>query len=397
MISTHLWKTSYFGLFIFYIYFVTVTISSQGFFGYIGSDYRAYRAAAIISRSDGFSEVYDLAKHDSIQRPLYDVYAEEGSQISYVTLPTPYFPLFISSFAILSILDPIPNFVLYTAFNVILLGSYLVRFLKAVDYKRGYWFVAPLALSLPSFFNIQFGSMNVWLLIFMGEAIIALSRENNFNAGMWLGGLLLKPQTLILLVPGMLIGKRFRMLAGLTITGLLVLLFSTLIAGFDGIRNMAELILLYPRDFPEVMMNWRGLAVNLDRSLPTQLSWGIAIIGMVLTAGLAFSLWRVPLSSSSKQFQIVLLGTYGATGVVTWHSHVYLALPIVVLLISTYGNHMLHARVLHLWVLAPAAIFALVIISGTFGDAHIWAGMATMLLNVFLILWAAMTLRKPQI
>ena len=52
--------------------------------------------------------------------------------------------------------------------------------------------------------------MNIWLLVFVSEFLIANRRGREVRSGFWLGGLLLKPQTLILLLLGLLIARRFK-------------------------------------------------------------------------------------------------------------------------------------------------------------------------------------------
>ena len=71
-----------------------------------------------------------------------------------------------------------------------------------------------LLISLPVFLNLFTGQVNVWLVVCVGEFMRASISGREFRSGLWLGGLLLKPQALLLLAAGLLMRRRARILAG---------------------------------------------------------------------------------------------------------------------------------------------------------------------------------------
>ena len=58
---------------------------------------------------------------------------------------------------------------------------------------------------MPVFLNFFFGQVNLWLLICAGEFFRAFLSAKPLKAGLFLGGWLLKPQLLILIIPFLLI------------------------------------------------------------------------------------------------------------------------------------------------------------------------------------------------
>ncbi|MBW8010803.1 MAG: DUF2029 domain-containing protein [Chloroflexi bacterium] len=397
------WKFVIFPLIVFYILFLRQLLIWFDLFEYLGYDYYIYRETVNVVRAEGFTQAYKLPQENDSEYPLSDPSAEGSGQVTNNTFPVPYLPIFVIPFWILLSLDPALGFILYTIINIILLIGYLIRFMRAIDYKGSNSILLPILLSWPVIFTLISGSVNIWLLIFMGEAVLALSQGNEYRSGIWLAGLLLKPQSLILLVPAMLIGRRYKLFKGFLVSSVIISFVSLLIAGVEGIKNLLELVFLYSGGieptYPEIMMNFRALAVNLSRLLPSQISWGIAIIGMALATVIAIALWRIPLTTSSKEFQIVLLGTYAATGAVTWHSHTYMALPIVVLLLILFRHELLSDNLLYAWLLLPPVIFSLGALAEYFrfqGNAHMWVGLAILALNVYLVVWAETNLRKSR-
>lgn len=384
-----------------YLLFLKESIATRGLFEYVGNDYRAFRASAEVVKNYGYSELYDLGRQEEFQRPLFDAYTKQSSQrMDYATIPTPYLPIFVAPFQALLSFDPIAGFLLYSTINLLLLIAYLYRFSNEVAPKVKLSSLALILLSAPVVLTIQFGQVNLWLLIFLGETIIALNNKNELTAGLWLSAFLLKPQMLVLIIPGLLIGKKIRILLGLGIGSLVVLGFSLYLAGFDGMTDLGELILLYPGNlpttFPQSMMNWRALAVNLAQTFPPQISWSVAVLGMLVTVGVVLQMWRAQISTSSSRFQLILLATFAATFSVTWHAHVHMSLSLIVLLIFLRGKKILNASFMEYWILAPTTIFLLLAVFNKLEDAHALLGLSMLVLNSYLVFWAYVLLSGKQ-
>lgn len=385
-------------LVLFYLFFVIGSLQTRGLFNYMGSDYLSFRCSAEIALASGFDQVYNLDRQEECQRPLHDAFALRSFDEVFATVPTPYMPAFVLLFLPLLLLPPLASFLLWTALNAILLVLYLRRFSARVGAVLDGDLWAAMLLCGPFFGVWFFGQVSVWMVICLGEFVLASLQEREFAGGLWLAGLLLKPQALILFVPALVIRRRFRALAGFAAAGTAVLALSFLLAGGGGLRSLAELLLGYstglPSNVPYVMMNWRALAVHLDLWIPSAAAWGLAWAGLAATAAVGLLLWYRPAPPASGRFGMALLGTYAATCAVAWHSHVNMALPTVLLLLLLYSRGELSRAMFDTWLYLPAWVFPLAFFTVP-GIAHNLVGLSLFLLNLFCVAWAARAVGFP--
>ncbi|MBN1484731.1 MAG: DUF2029 domain-containing protein [Chloroflexia bacterium] len=380
-----------------YVLFTLGSLLGRGLFETVGGDYRAFRSSAQIATQVGFAQVYDLDLQEQYQRALYDAYAR--IPVLYMTVPAPLLPPFILIFVPLLLLPPLPGLIAWTVLQVLLLWLYLRRFLGALEGFEERGVFALLLCSFPLFWNLLFGQINLFLLIFVGEFLLAYLRGREIVSGLWLGGLLLKPQALILLLPGLLLRRSFKALAGFGLAGLAVLGLSLLLGGPEGLIALGRLILGYAEglqtNVPQFMVNWRALALNLGELIPAPIAWGVAIAGMLLTAGVALAFWLRPRQSSPTQFGLVLLGTYAATCAVTWHSHIQMTLPLVVLLLFLESRGQVDRRLLIAWALVPAAVYFAALLPLPAIPQRL-TGFSMLVLNLYLVYRAARQLWSAE-
>jgi hypothetical protein len=213
--------------------------------------------------------------------------------------------------------------------------------------------------------------------------------------------MLLKPQVLLLILPGLLIGRRLRLLFGFTLASLALGIVSLGLSGVDGLLDLLRLFQLYgggaPPTFPEAGMNWRGLAINLTPLLGAPIAWAVAIPGLVLTLAAGLAVWLAPRRGNpDDQFVVAMLGSFAATSAVTWHSHVYSGLPVLAPLLYLTSRGRLPEWLFNAWLVLPAAAFFV----SAFGVApkagHTAAGLAMLAVNVALVAWATRTLWRPD-
>jgi hypothetical protein len=381
-----------------YIVFAGLYVSQIGLFDYMAADYRVFRASAEIAWQRGFDQVYDLGVQDEFQQPLYTRYAQGAGRANYAVIPMPYPPPFILLFLPLLLLPPVGGFIAWTLLNAALMVFYLWRLQRALP-GNGTGALLPAALlCYPLFLNLFLGQVNVWLLICLGEFTLASLRHQDLRAGLWLGGLLIKPQALLLLLPGLLLGRRFKTLAGFTAAGAVLLALSLTLAGIPGVENLVRLVLLYPGELattvPQLMMNWRSLAINVQPVLPGPVAWGLAIVGIVLTTGAALAPWLRPAELEGDRLLLTVLGTYAATCAVAWHAHIHMALPLAAPLLLLAGRGRLPRLLLPVWAVGPALVFFLTMFFTT--RAPNLAGLATLGVNLYLVVWALIALRRPD-
>jgi len=363
--------------------YLLASIAGRGLFEYWGADFGAFRSAAEVARDHGYAGVYDLGLLEPPERRLVEAYASDAVQADFEVIPVPYFPLFLLPFRLTLFVDPIPGWLSWAALNALALLTYSRRLGKAFNARPAISALV-LLVSLPAFLTLAFGQVNVWLLIGFGESLLALQRGREIAAGTWLGLLLLKPQILLLIVLGLVVGRRWRVLAGLSLASAFVVLGSLWLAGADGLAALASLWLSYagdmPTTYPESMMNWRGLMVNLQPIIGGPLGVAAMAVGMMMTAVAGVWLWRR--TDTRRDHQQVAAGSYAASSAVAWHSHVHMALPLVVLIDNGSAWKDTRARWLLWLAVVPALLFAVVGLSVNAGAAHRLAGSLTFLMNL---------------
>jgi hypothetical protein len=431
-------------LFAFYITFAVMYVRTGGICDYMGADYRAFYASAQIAHDRGFAQVYDLQTQDQYQRPLYDQCFSSPDRLPYVKVPMPYLPVFVLLFMPMLLFGYMPSYWVWIVLNLGLIVLYMFRFKKALGKENGGDILAQLLICLPIFINMLLGQVNGWLLICMGEFFLALvhgkdgpcsweqtrpggflarAREvpwlhavgrpfgrtldfvlsivctRDFRAGLWLAGLVLKPQTLILLLPGLLFSRRFKALAGFATASLSIGVASIAMAGGYGLGDLILLMRHYltglPTNAPEAMMNWRALAINLGSFLPSPLAWGLAMAGLALTVLVALPWWFRRVDTSSPRFGLVVFGTYAATCAATWHSHMHMILPLIPLVLFLYARKQMPWWVAYTWLLGPSTIFPLVLLLKR-SIAYNLFGVSVLALNLFMLGWAVWTFWRQE-
>ena len=377
------------------------SIRNRGLFEYWGADYRAFRASAEIARESGYAAVYDLAAQDRAQRPLFAKYATASVQKDYAIIPTPYLPVFIVPMRSLLLLPPVHGWIAWMVVQAVILLLYFRRVRNALAPHRG---PSPLALlvALPAFFTIAFGQVNLLILIGLCEFLLALRRDKDLEGGLWLSLLMVKPQLLVLILPALLIQRRWSVLAAAAAGCFGVVVASVLLAGREGTSSLIRLWLGYtaqmPTTYPESMMNWRSLMLNLQPVIGAVASWSIVLMGTVVAATSGVFIWL----RRRRPLEVVNSGTgiYAMTCVVAWHAHVHLALPLLGTLFALKRSDGEPADWLNSVILFPTVAFALVGLFVDAGAAHRLAGMLFFAIDLGLgaklTVWALGTKHESQ-
>jgi hypothetical protein len=366
---------------------------------YMGVDYRGYYAAAQIARQQGFAAIYDPPRQYAFQEPLRYRCPPGSREQSVLPVVAPYLPVFMLLFWPLPALDFSFSYYLTSGLTLLALGGYMLRFSLALGAR-----LRPLALlqwlvCLPLISNLYLGQVNLWLVICLGEFTLALLKGRRWIGGFWLAGLLIKPHMLILLLPGMLLGRQRQALAGFGLGALALLGLSVWLAGVQGVSDAIATAGLFAGALIQTaagMMNWRAMALNLANYLPPGLAWGLALAGMALTALLALWLWRrndpalaAPAGVGLKDGALYLIfASLCATFAVSWHSHFYmwvLLLPFLAYFDRAAG---LPQGLRAAWLLGPP-LTGLLALWLSPGLARPWIGLVYLALNLLFLGWAA--------
>ncbi len=340
---------------VFYVLLTIWTVRHLPLLTVVGVDFRAFFASAQIAMTSGFAQVYDLTVQREVQKALMAPYTVGEIRI----MPPLFLPVFIVPFIPFLPLGVLGGFVLWTILNAGALAIYLLRLASG----RGdrYLLLRLTLVSLPVFLTLLLGQVNVWLLVCVGEFLLAWERRRGFHGGLWLGGLLLKPQTLILLIPVLLLRRRWDILAGFTVAAIGIAAASLALAGPEGMMRWWDLIIRSSMDSllatdPIAMGNLRMLGELLSFLLPPWWAWGIT--GGLMVTTILLALWISIPRKKEENESAFLLPLLGATSAVAWHSHIHMA----VILIPPLLHQVITTRRLSLfalWALLPTAAYFL--------------------------------------
>jgi hypothetical protein len=279
------------------------------------------------------------------------------------------------------------------------LALYQLRLAKIFGVNRPGWLIAAISLSFPAFVNLIMGQLSVWLVIFFGEAVVALLREKPLRAGLWLGCLICKPQVLVLMVPALVVARMWRVLAAIALSVTALLLPALIVSpgwvhGFvEGIEAAARSSGTAMNVFPSSMTNWRALAVNASHWFPSPIVWGASGLAMIATAIAGLSCSTGLRSNNGWQQSLAWLGLTAATCAFTWHAHVHQLLLLVPPLYAVVGFRPIFQDRAVKVALGSSGLFVLAALTLSVGDAHDVLGLTLLACLVVITAACAIQLR----
>lgn len=388
-------------LFALYVLMVGVDFVKNNFCGATGIDYCAYWSTGKIISERGFSQIYDLNTLKEFQSPIYP---RPYKNIDFfLIIPFPYLPIFALPFILISSLSIKIGYMVWTAINFIAFGWYLRTFVREMSGRAlDNELLLFLYLSVPVFLNLDYGQLNIWLGIFMGEFYRNLQKGRPEVAGLWLAGLLLKPQTLILILPFLLFDKKYRVLFGFAFSAVILFLGSYYLVGNQGVIGFVNVLkgssVGHSAANPLLMMNWRMFGLHLNNFTSSGIGNWFMVIGIVATILL---LWRFlnKVSGKNELSDLKYFVIFTASMLVTWHAHFsqgIVAIPLLALLVT---NKKMPTGLFNFWLIFPVAItlliFVLPVITMVNGLAPIMVnayrfmgGLRGFVLNIVLLVWA---------
>lgn len=366
---------------------------------YMGTDFRGYYTSAQIALERGFASVYDHETQIEYQSVLSHRCAEE-SLPPMARVSMPYLPVFVLLFLPLGSFSFTTSYLIWVGVNLGLLVIYLLRFSKALGVKLNAFHILQWVICLPVISNLYLGQSNIFLVLFLGEFTLALLKNRRTMSGLWLGGLLIKPHTLILLLPGLLVSRNWGVIKGFLLALLMVVGGSIALASLDGVWASVSLAAEFAGPLIQTaptMINWRALALNLTSIIPDGSAWAAAITGMTLVTGVVMYLWLRRSHQVGAGTVLLILATCAGTLTIAWHSHFYLLMLLIPLLVYLDGRQMLPLSVLFAWHIGAPAWYVLVFLADP-SSARNWFGLGMLMLSLYLLVWAAcMLLSVPEL
>jgi len=382
------------------------------FFGWIlaerglGGDYLAYWSGGYIANTQGYAAIYDIENMENLQRVMVGM---QDPSLDFSPLPLAILPVFMLPMQVLAWLPPMSGFWLWRLANLALFLIYMRFFISKINPPLPKRNLVILMLSFPVFLDFREGQISTWLVVFSGEFLRTYLARRYFLSGMWLGGLLLKPQTLILILPALLLRRLWKTLGGFSLSAALLAFISLTLSGWGGILGVFRIWTTFaegiPTNSPERMVNWRMLGILTEKWLsPT---WGeiITYTGMLLTALWVLLLWYRWHQLQSKN--MLLLCTFAATLMVTWHSHIHMGMLLIPAIALGIASGEISDRVLNIWLfLLPIALLATFIIGLVTHNPQVLMpgqsgsflmGLSGLLVNLVLMLYAAKNLQSKRV
>ncbi len=385
---------------IFYVIQIGFDLFWHNTCGHLAIDYCAFWSAGRAANLNGYPAIYHL---DLLRQIQLSIFPKLPNLASFQVSPIAYLPVFIIPFQLLSDLNPLPGYFLWSMINLIILGYYLRFFIqRIVGHSLQIRLLGMVLFSLPVYWNFFNGQYNVWLVICVGEFIRAEMSDRSFKAGLWLGGLLIKPQVLILIILALSLQRAAKALAGLATSSFAILGVSWLMIGKAGFQGLIELWLGFSGGLPtndvEIMMNWRMLGLHLGSALSPIMGWILIGLGLTATLLATIYIWHRPLNLASHSFVIAILGLMAATCLFAWHSHIHMAMIIIPPMIYLKSRNQLPDKILNYWVFLPAGVYAGVFLLASLITANVLPtnlnaflnflrGASEFGINIYLLIW----------
>ncbi len=397
------------GLIMFWILQVAFEIIQSTIFAHLGSDFASFWSAGYIANHAGYAAVYDLNLMRRVQAPLLP--SVDSGRFVFQPNPTPYLPVFVLPFQLLALMPPLLAGAFWLLLNIIGTVWYLRYF---GDRVAGRYPSARLALMLmvsaPAFLNLFTGQINLPLMICVGEYLLAALAGRDLRAGLWLGGLLLKPQCLVLVIPALLLERSGKTLLGFIGSSAAIVAASWIMGGTASLQLLGGLWLGYasglPTNDPQLMMNWRMIALQLGAFTGSQVGWTVAIIGLVATAVFGIRMWLRRGNAGPTRLTIAVATLFAATSLVAWHSHVHMAMILIPPLLALHMTRRdLLGGFLEIWCFIPASLyFVRLIVASMLHVGAISSAMSTIVdlpagigmfaMNIVLVIWGARLLER---
>ncbi len=371
-------------------------------FWFLGADFMAYWSAGYIANHWGYAQIYNLSLIEKTQHLM--LFGNVLPKVHFPPLPMAYLPIFVLPFQVLALLPPAASFYLWTFLNLLAGVLYLVHFTKNIGRPGKKRILFLFVISFPFFESLFGGQINIFLLIFLGEFIRAMQNRKGIIAGLWLGALLLKPQTLIVILPALLVTRKIKPLLGAVIGAVFLAGVSLLMAGAEGISSLAKLWFGYANNIatsrPEAMGNWRMVGAFIDHFTNSNLGSVLAILAAAITILWALYLWLFAATPSGTGFVLLVTAAFAATGLATWHSHAHMAVILIPALLYLYLKNELPEKLFSLWVFLPPLLYLIGLIILVFVRDRFFQGIlygpAQLILNLTLLIWSTRELVRRK-
>ncbi len=353
-----------FALLLFYIFHVAVALIFGNLFNTLGSDFLGFWTTGYIANHYGYNQIYDQSLVSTIQKPYHEKIETDNI---YAPILSAFPPAFALPFQALATIKAEYAFMLWSLLNLVAVFLYLRFFLRTTTQQPvAIKTIVLLLLSYAMFHNLFWGQVNIWLLICFGEYIRMEKAEKNIKGGLWLAGILIKPQALILIIPIFIFKRKWKQVIGFSLGFIFIFCLSYILAGWSGLQKMIEVWLGFASGIatnaPEHMVNWRAIASQFDLLSYPLLGFFFMGIGIIITLIILIQYVYKYTSTQTKFSLPALLLIMVSTALITWHSHIHMMLIFLPLLAYFLSTNQLPQKILYVWLNLPLAILCLTLL-----------------------------------
>ncbi len=205
-----------------------------------GADFSSFYAAVKMIQEGQGPQLYNIAAQGHYQSSLFPEVTTRSGTLLFLHPPfeaLPYIPLAYLSYPVAYVVCLMIN-VLLLLVTVAVLSPYMAN-LKAL------WKPFPVLLFLgffPVFIDLLQGQDSIWLLLAFALAFDSLKKGNETRGGIFLGFALFKFQYALPLLVPFVLWRRWKVVGGFAITGIVLLLLSLPVTGIQGLLSYTSFL-----------------------------------------------------------------------------------------------------------------------------------------------------------
>jgi hypothetical protein len=271
--------------------------------GRLGGDYPAFYGAGSIVADGDWDDLYDPGRQQLAQEGLVD---EEGGYLYFA-----YPPFVAAGYGALASVAYRWSYLIHTGLMVAALWAAIVLWRHYLPVRFGMTAALTAALLFYPLLRAVPGGQNTALTMMLVALVARLDGDgHDVWAGLAAALLLYKPQFGIPLAGLLLVGRRWRMLAGWLGGAAALYLTSAALQGADWVgewwRQANAFLEIDAQANSSNLISWQGFfegAFGAESTIGSVLGWGLALV----TAGLAALFWlRNPDSNPGARYSIAV-------------------------------------------------------------------------------------------
>ena len=272
-----------------------------------GVDFRSFYAAGRILLDGESARLYDVSTQYAWQSRLVEM--DDLSQVLVFFNP----PFVALPFALIA-LCPFPlAYLVWAVIDALLLGviGYLaLELLEDAPCWASYLAVVATVFFLPAIVTLLQGQLSFLLVLGVLLSMRAIRAGADFEGGLWLALLLIKPQLAVIPLLALVWQRRWRAVSGMAVAGAGCALLSAIAVGWNGLSGWFDLMLRavgWGDQFgihPERMYTWRGVLYRILGGEQAGAITGGWLAGAGLVLLLLLWVWRRRASGDSVAFDV---------------------------------------------------------------------------------------------